>query len=164
MQARIIEKDRGYKALDRRIKGFRGDVVAVGVLESTSEREGEDGLTNVKLAGVHEYGREDGSIPERSWNRGWVDENVAQVRQWKRALAKKVLKGELTEKQALGQLGALVEAGMKGRIQSHIDPPLKESTKKARASRHQHGKSGDVPLYDFGLLINSIVHEVRHAK
>lgn len=162
--ARIIDKDRGYKALARRIQKFRGDVVAVGVLEGSEERAGEEELTNVLLAGVHEFGREDGSIPARSWNRAWVDENMALVRQWARRLVRQVVQGQITEQQALGQLGALVEAGMKRRIQRHIDPPLEESTKKARARRFKHGMSGDVPLMDLGLMANSIVHEVRRAK
>lgn len=164
MAAKIIDRDYGYKALAKRVQQFRGDVVAVGVLEGEAERADEDELTNVLLAGVHEFGREDGSIPARSWNRAWVDENRALVQQWTRRLARQVIQGKITEQQALGQLGSLIEAGMKGRIQKHIDPPLEESTKKARARRFKHGKSGDVPLMDLGLMANSIVHEVRRAK
>jgi hypothetical protein len=168
MAAGIIDKDHGYKALAKIVKGFKGYTVAVGVLESSEKRPKEEGkkepLTNVKLAGVHEFGREDGSIPARSWNRAWVDENRQLVLRWKLRLAKQVVKGIITERQALGQLGALIASGMKGRIQKHIDPPLTEATKKARARRFKHGKSGDTPLMDLGLMANSIVHEVRGAK
>jgi hypothetical protein len=180
MAAKIIDKDRGYKALEKIVKNFRGYTVAVGVMKGSEERleeESEEGseerpleegekepLTNVKLAGVHEYGREDGSIPARSWNRAWVDENRAAVLRWKLRLAKRVVRGEITERRALGQLGELITSGMKSRIQKHIAPPLAEATKEARARRFKHGKSGDTPLMDLGLMVNAIVHEVRGAK
>jgi hypothetical protein len=168
MAAKIIDKDHGYKVLAKIVKGFKGHTVAVGVLEGSEERPQEEGekepLTNVLLAGVHEFGREDGSIPARSWNRAWVDENRQLVLRWKLRLAKQVVKGRITERQALGQLGELIASGMKGRIQKHIDPPLTEATKKARARRFKHGMSGDTPLMDLGLMANSIVHEVRGAK
>jgi hypothetical protein len=172
MAAKVIDKDRGYKALEKIVKDFKGYTVAVGVMRGSEERpeeesekeSGKEPLTNVKLAGVHEYGRKDGSIPARSWNRAWVDENRETVLRWKLRLAKQVVKGRITEREALGQLGELITSGMKSRIQKHIAPPLTEATKKARARRFKHGKSGDTPLMDLGLMVNSIVHEVRGAK
>jgi len=155
----VRDIDHGYAALRDLFMMTGQPHVAVGILESSEDR-GEEELTNVLLGGVHEFGREDGSIPERSWNRAYVDENEAQIREWIRKLARQATpsaanggRAEKTVDQALAELGELIAAGMRDRIRSGIEPPLKPATERRKGS--------STPLIDTAIMANSITYEVR---
>lgn len=154
---RTREIDRGYSRLARVFRTGRQAVVDVGILSDEDSRD--DGLSNVLLASVHEFGSvtAEGNphVPERSWNRAYVDENLSRIRAWIRLFAQRVARGELTKDQALGQLGELIAAGMKTRVARGLSPGLEESTKRRRRF------GGTKPLIDTGAMIGAITYKVR---
>src|SRR5262245_20440620 len=72
---RISDKDRGAAA---RITALLDQgVLKVGILEAEAaeEHEDADGATVGEIAEIHEFGL---GVPQRSFLRGWVDEDKAQ--------------------------------------------------------------------------------------
>ena len=110
-------------------------------------------MTVLFVASIHEFGAPDAGIPERSFVRAYVDENRAQIEAWQYALGLRALSGEITAKQALNQLGALIAGGMQDRIARGIAPPNTVETIMRKGS----GK----PLIDTGQLRSSITWKVR---
>jgi hypothetical protein len=136
--------------------------VAVGILQD----EDHDGFSMIDLAMVHEYGSRKRKIPERSFIRSTCDakrkEHVDLIRkfQWQ------ILLGRITAKQALTQLGEVVEKDMVQTINNGIQPDIAESTKKAkiRSLKKQRKKLSGIgfkPLIESGNLKGSITHEIR---
>lgn len=124
----VIDRDRGYAELKKRWmnhKNSRG--VAVGIF-GQGAAEDNDGVTNLLIAIIHEFGAPRANVPARSWLRAFVDENHEKIRQLIRMLGQRVLKGEITHDQALGQLGAWIVGGIQTRMAQGIDPPLAPST------------------------------------
>ncbi len=126
--------------------------VAIGILQDETVAEG---FSMVDLATVHEYGSKNGHIPQRSFIRSTCDakrkEHVALIDR----LRSKMLSGVLTIKQALGQLGSVVEKDIVQTINRGIDPKLNLATIERKKSSK--------PLIDTGRLKGSITHEVRGA-
>lgn len=133
-------------------KMAKAPYVAVGILQ---DKPVNDRFSMLDLATVHEFGSKDGRIPQRSFMRSTCDakrnEHLALIN----ALQGKVIEGAITIKQALGQLGSVVEKDMVTTIVRGIEPSLKPATIKRRKKRSSK------PLIDTGRLKGSITHEVR---
>lgn len=134
-------------------------VVKVGIQGSDAVEmvEGDD-ITTVVLAAVHEFGRLDGTIPERSFIRATVDTNRTKYAILIKRLARLVLFGELTDRKALQIIGERVASDIKAAFERGLSPDLAESTK---ASKEQAGKPPPYkPVLDTGHLKNSITYVV----
>ena len=180
----ITDRDRGYRKLMRRAgvtpsssgkKGALGGlgkaslkgggifgqrrVVKVGIqgAEATETVEGDD-ITTVVLAAVHEFGRLDGTIPERSFIRATVDRNRAKYVALIKRLARLVLFGKLTDKKALAIIGERVASDIKAAFEQGLSPDLADSTK---ARKEREGKPPPYkPVLDTGHLKNSVTYVV----
>lgn len=151
-KARVIDRDRGWKAIRREAKRSGGAHVAVGILEGAGARnDGE--LTNAMLGSVHEYGSPESGIKERSFLRATIDERLRDYRKLVKRLGELIVTKKLTTEQALDMFGMRVVADVKRRIQAGIDPALAPETIARKGSSKQ--------LIDTGQLVNSITHEVR---
>lgn len=155
---KIIDKDHGFKALMKTVLGLKKDrpSVAVGVLESSASRaDGETTVLNV--ATFNEFGTKnaDGSVhvPERSFIRAWFDQNRALCQKRLKGLLQRVIKGELTEEQALDQFGLWAQGSIQRRMASSIPPPNADSTVAKKGS--------STTLIDTGQLRSSITYEIR---
>lgn len=148
--AKIVDKDLGWKELLKRSQEIKNGRVRVGVL-SDAKVEGED-FTLAELAAVHEYGTEDGRIPERSFLRTTFDDQREQMVELGKKLVDAVLTGRMTTEQALGLLGAKLASAVKARIIGRVPPPNKPATIERKGS--------DKPLIDTGRLLNSITWSV----
>src|SRR5690606_4646959 len=98
MASSVIDRDMGYSRLMRLVR-LPQPHVAVGIQgeDATKTIKDENGeILQVVLAGVHEFGREDGSIPERSYIRATVDANRSRYRQLQKRLIGLVVEGKLT--------------------------------------------------------------------
>jgi len=158
MPSQLIEKDHGWNALMKEVHRARDTDphVRVGIMgEAASEQHAKSDFSNVDVATVQEFGTLDGHIPERSHVRATIDENGATYHDLAKTLYRRVLEGELGLHQALGIFGTKVASDMKRKIQRGIDPPLAESTIRAKQSSK--------PLIDTGQLIGSITYEVKAA-
>jgi hypothetical protein len=111
-------------------------------------------MTFADLAAIHEFGTEDGHIPERSYLRSTFDSHRDRYGAMMTKGGREVEKGRDTAKGVMFKLGETVRADIIKRIKGHIPPPLAESTIARKGS--------DIPLIDKGHLIGaitSVVHE-----
>jgi len=133
--------------------------VKIGILEGKAEQPKEDSgetqdeskLTLVDVATFHEFGTV--NIPERSFLRGTIDANKAQLQSQTAALFRKVSSGEIEALKAIGILGLAIKSMVQKRIRTRIEPALDEKTIKRKGSSKA--------LIDTGQLINSIQHKVE---
>jgi hypothetical protein len=152
MARNLIDRDRGYKALMAAAHAAsRPAVVRVGILNDEPKSDGVISLIEVAL--IHEFGL--GNVPERSFIRGWADENEAEIKRRMRALAEQVVTAKLTQEQALNFFGLWAVAQIKRRIVAGIAPALEPETVARKGS--------STPLVDTGQLINSIQHRVEES-
>ena len=102
------------KNLDKYTKRMKADLdkhyAKVGVLSAKNNRDDDDdsGMTNAKLAAVHEFGSRDGRIPERSFLRLTAEKRGDEMSDFiannEKAIIEKVMKGQT--KDIYKQLGA----------------------------------------------------------
>lgn len=152
MTSRIIDRDKGYRGLFRRVAEAHTTVVVVGV-QGEKERRGVGGPTNAQLATWHEFGTLDGHIPERSFIRSTINEHSDKYRALVRRVAAGILIGRFTERQALSLVGEQVASDIKSRIEAGIPPPNAESTVAQKGSSK--------PLIDTGQMRNAITYKIR---
>jgi hypothetical protein len=151
--AKVVDRDRGYLNLMRRLDGLNQRVVVVGILgEKASAAHGKR-LTNVDVASIHEFGAPGAGIPERAPIRGAVDQNEQPIRELQRIGARGVVAGKISMDKALAILGESVVGMIKARIRQHIPPPNSPATIKRKGS--------STPLIDTAQLLNSYSYEVR---
>lgn len=153
MSTRITDTDHGAKALAARIAKMKKGQVDVGIFAdqgSAQKNKASAGLTVLDVASFHEFGL---GVPERSFLRGYVDENKQRVRGMIKALAAQVDQGKLTQEMALERLGMTIVGEIQKRISQGIPPP------NAPATIARKGSS--TPLIDTGQLRSSITHKVR---
>ena len=146
-----VLKDIDPKALDRLRQRLVGDnrVVNVGVPEGKRE---EDGTPVAMIAAVHEFGSPSQGIPERPFLRVAVQRNRQKYVRLNRINLVKMLRGQATVDQALGQLGEMAKGDVQTEIRSGDFAPLKEATKKRKGSSR--------PLIDTGQMVQSIAWEL----
>lgn len=165
MKARfkVTSKDKGFAKLSVEFKALaRGDTyVKAGVL-GDAEHTGGDGITNVELAVIHEFGSPSNNIPERSFIRSTFEANKAFYQAALRAGINRVMDGQGSFARMLGMLGAKMAADMKKTIVAGIDPPTSPATTARKLAKSYAGAAaGDPkPLIDTGQLLSSITWEV----
>lgn len=144
--------DQGYKELVRRVFDLKSPKVAVGIFEAdgAQEHDGERGTTVLDVAVWNEFGTD--TIPERSFLRGWFDENIDRAREAMRRLMVQVVEGKITKSRALDLFGLWVQAEIQKRIAQGIPPPNAPST--------IENKGSSKPLIDTGQLRSSITYGV----
>ena len=123
--------------------------------ETLKPAKGQDGLTNVQLAAIHEFGAPRAGVPERSFIRATIDANRSTYRaEVIPRLIKAVVEARSSIHRAFNLLGLKVVADIKNRIVTGagVPPPLKPATIAAKGS--------DRPLVDTGRLLGAITHEV----
>ena len=113
--------DHGYRKTVAAVGTLRrGPIVKVGVQGSDADKD-HGGLTVAELAAIHEFGL--GDAQERSFIRGWVDENREAIKQRLASLARRVIKAELTPEQALAQFGEWAVGQIKERMLRGLGSP-----------------------------------------
>ena len=145
MARQLLDRDRGYRQLMQTVGALaRGASVQVGIFANDVRREGE--VSNAELGTIHEFGL--GDVPERSWLRGWADENRDAIIRNLRLIGKGIFLSKDDVRVACDRFGQWAVGGIKRRIQAHIPPPNTEATIQAKGS--------STPLIDTGQFIGSI--------
>lgn len=148
--------DKGYEKLRTLLQNIkqRKDHVRVGVFGSQDNTRPGELLGNVELAAIHEFGTQDGVVPERSFIRSTFDANRQAYHAQLRVLLQRVYELKTDPRQVLALMGERIAADMKRRITtgSGIPPPLKPATIRRKGSTR--------PLVDTGRLLDSITYEV----
>lgn len=153
MSLKLKDVDHGYADLERLINkiGKNRSAVVVGITEAEGGKQHSEEASISEIATIHEFGL---GVPERSWLRGWFDENRAWIQEEIKKATKAVLEGRLTEERALDLLGMKFVGSIKERISGGgaLAPNSPETIRR---------KGSSVPLVDEGRFIGSITHEVR---
>lgn len=154
MSFKIKDVDHGYKEFQALIGVLRKNraSVVVGITEAEGGKQHSEHASMSEIATIHEFGL---GVPERSWLRGWFDENKEWIREEIKKATKAVLEGRITEDQALELLGQKFVGSIKERISGNA-AGFKELSPITIAR-----KGSTVPLVDEGRFIGSISHEVR---
>jgi hypothetical protein len=161
----VEEIDRGLKKLNAGLRKAAGEkhVVDIGILgsEAAAAHPTGEGLTNVEIGSIHEFGGANDRPPERSFLRSTMDKGRKKYERLVQRGMKLVYEGKLDIETALGLAGAAAAGDIDKAIRAGIAPPLAESTiiKKTVA-----GKAGTTPLIDTGQLAGSITWAVRKAN
>jgi len=150
-RARVIDRDRGYRALMRRLKSAaRRRSVTVGIhAEEGGAGHEESDLTVADVASIHEFGL---NGVERSFLRAWADQDRDKHRDLERRMAESVVRGQNTVDAALEKMGVLLVAECQGFIQSDSVSP--KTIKK-------DPQDNPTTLIATGQLVGSITHKVE---
>lgn len=152
-RVRIIDRDKGWKALLKRTKKLdrrRGVTVGVHSGEGAAP-SGDSALSVLDVATIHEFGL--GNNPERSFVRAYADEHSDEVKAKEKELIAGAVKGKRTAEDVLELLGLWIVGKMQERIRGGIAPPNDPVT--------EDRKGSTTPLIDTGQLVSSITHKVE---
>lgn len=141
----------GLSELAKAINSISQKNIYIGVIGNNSEHDGE--LNNAQLMAIHEFGTDDGHVPERAPIRKTMAKNGDSYGTMFEKAIKGVLEGKSDADIILNRIGAQVAGDVVGEIQAGVEPGLAESTIKRKGS--------DRPLIDTGALVQSISYEVK---
>lgn len=142
---------RVFDELKRRLIGER--VVKVGFPQGKTEA---DGTPVALIAATHEFGSPERGIPERSFLRSGMRENQEKYVRLNKVNLVRILRGQLTSEQALGQLGEMAKGDVQQKIRSGDFTPLKPSTVDRKGSSK--------PLIDTGQMVQSVSYELGEGE
>lgn len=128
-------------------KVHRAAAVDVGFLEGATY---PDGTSVPEVAAFNEFGVPSHGQPPRPYFRNMIAENSPS---WPKAIALNLVANNYDAAKALDLVGEGIVGQLKQSIADLRDPPLAESTIKA--------KGFDKPLIDSSHMINSADHRVR---
>jgi hypothetical protein len=157
--------------------------VLVGIpADKTTRDDPSAGINNASLLYIHEHGAPEINLPAREVMGPTIKENQAMVAADLKAAGVAAFEGKPEQVAKIaGRLGQKIADLCRVRIQSHIPPPLKESTVLARTrrtARYQNAKpvararmraqattpaaiADAVPLFDTGQLSRAITWVIR---
>ncbi len=139
--------DRPWQELMKRIRDLAdGPHVRVGVFGDGAK------------AAVHEFGSEDGAIPERSFIRSTFQDRRPELRDMTAKIARAIILRQMTTEAALGHLGQWAAAEVKKTIVEGPHPDWPELNEAYAEKKAEAGKTK--MLVDTGELLNSISYEV----
>lgn len=147
-----VTKDFNPAALARlkaNLHAARNRVVSVGIPSGPTEA---DGTSLAMIGAVHEFGMPEKNIPERPWLHPSIIENRDKHRALNKMNLIKIMQGEMTVDEALGQLGNMAAGLAKEYVRHSSFPPL--------AQRTIDRKGSSTPLIDTGNMIQSITYSI----
>lgn len=150
------EKDRGYQAVLREIKKIqRQPHVAVGMQgrEGEAIHPSDNSVTVAQVATFNEFGTK--NIPERSFIRSTMDENVRPLLKDNERLFYLIAAGKTTTEKALNTLGLKIVSLIKKKITDLRSPPNDPKTVARKKSSN--------PLIDTGVMRQSVTHKVKRG-
>lgn len=152
------DADRNFKIA---IQDIKGKIGKVGWFENSKY---ENGFQVAMAAAISEYGWPQHNIPPRPMLRPTI---IREEAKWKRLIAagvSAILKGNVTSTLVMESLVEKAAGDVKQTISQIYDPPLKESTIRARRSKRKDKKTvGRLtkPLIDSGILLGSVLGRVE---
>jgi hypothetical protein len=148
MTTRITDRDRGAKALLRRLRGTV--TIRVGVIGTAARAaHPKAGMSVGELASLHELGI---GVPRRSFLRDTFDQEWSTTKASLRLIPRSVVSGS-TAQAAATRFGESSSKSVVASIDANISPPLDPST--------IAGKSNAGVLVDTGTLRRAVSCEVE---
>lgn len=154
-RSRVIVRDFGLKRILKNARDLGKANVTVGVHGTAKPHKNDEGESTplAFIAAVNEFGSSDGHVPERSFIRSTVDEQLGTLRRIRDQALRKVVLDDLAPRKALALIGAYLQGKIQEKIASNIPPPNAPSTVSEK------GSSGT--LIDTGQLRQSITYQVH---
>lgn len=146
-KTRVIKSPKkALKEIEKLAKSLKGpDLVKVGLPKGSNDYP--DGTSVIMVGTVHEFGSPARNIPQRSYLRSTVESNKRSYKDMFKKLSIRIIKGQITKKEALGLVGLQVRTDVRQKITDIKEPALKS-------------REGN-PLVDTGHLRRSITYEVE---
>ena len=139
----------------RELDEFQRLDVLVGIHEGEETREDE--MSSADIAAVHEFGSEDGTIPERSFLRAGSDHYSEEIGEAFSTAFRKITTGErVSARRELERIGLFGQAKIREYITvvgQGVWPDISEATKKAKGST--------AILIDTGQLRRDVTYSVQ---
>lgn len=166
IKSTIRDVDKGYARVRTLFDNYsrRDSFSKVGLLGSEADERPDGDLTQAEIGAVHEFGTEDGKIPQRSWIGSTFDKQRDELLRMARELIGYVVDGKTTIEKALGILGLKLSTEIKKTVTTGeaIPPPnapmtLRVKEAKTRAGGAAHGVR---TLVDTGRMIASVTWAV----
>lgn len=152
MTNNVKVNDRVWRELVKRIDGIADKHAKVGVIDQAAGDD-HDGATNAEIAAVHEFGSQDGHIPERSFLRATFRDQRDKLIAIQAKACKALLADKVTVRRALELIGAWGAGAVKAYITRGDNLlPLAAATIKRKGSSR--------PLVDTGQMVNAITFVV----
>lgn len=154
----------GGDALERHLAEIaerlgNGDVLRVGFLENASY---PDGTPVALVAGANEFGDPGRNRPPRPFFRNMITD---RSQMWPRELGSILQASGFDAARSLGLMGERIKGQLQESIRSFAEPPLAESTIKAksrgRVDEHPAGYGPEKPLIRTGHMLNSVDYDVQ---
>ncbi len=160
--ADVVDKDLGWKKLKAAYADLsrKGIDIKVGVLGAQASVD-RDGITNAQLMFVHEFGRKDGSIPERAPIRKTMIENAQRYDKTIDKILRTTIDTQKVNLGAFRAFGIGVRNDIVRKIESGLEPPLAEST--IARKRAKGSETPETPLIDTRELVDAITSEVKRG-
>lgn len=157
----VMKVDR-LKEVLQSINGLVQKELLVGIPDSAPERKDDEPIGNAAIGYIQETGSPVNNLPPRPFLVPGVAAAEGKVSPHLQKAVEAALDGDLTgAERRMGAAGLTAQNSVRARINSGIDPALKEST---MADRRRRGRTGTVPLIDTGQLRNSITYVIRKRK
>lgn len=168
----VRDIDKGWKKFLSEFSEFSKHDVIVGWIEGKKEqRSGEAsgssqpaGINNATLAAIHEFGTNDGSIPEgRLGFREWQDRSSGEIgKRVEDAYVNSIKKGGDAMRE-LNKLGLWAVSSWR-KYQRDVQPGPEIGEGREKQIIRQHGKKAffkSKKLIDTGQLVSGATHQVR---
>lgn len=152
----VTDSDPGMMArLSKLIHDIENAYVSVGVHEDAGKYSGPGEQPSVvEVALWTEFGTR--FMPERSWLRSAVDENLSQIDRWREEILQEIWEEKITVQAGLEQMGYRLQVLVQNKIRSNVPPPNAEST----LEQKRKDGVGDGTLIHTGLLLRSVTFKV----
>jgi hypothetical protein len=160
---KVRDTDKGYKKRLRQIFNLKPTSLTVGIhaeegAKTHEQREYDERttITVLDIGTIHEFGL--GNNPERSFIRGWADENKEKNQKTISKLMQSVVAGKRTIEDATDIIGLRFVGDVQRRMRDS------KSWAKELKKRTIDRKGSDVPLIDTGQLRSSIQYKVGYGR
>jgi hypothetical protein len=153
----------GKKQLEIMLKNVGNKVGKVGWLDRSAY---EGGVPVAYVAAIQEYGYAPKNIPPRPFMRITIANKQNEWKALSERGAKAIVKGNSNTYQVMEGIGLRAAGDVRRTISTIQDPPLKESTIKARLARRANKKTiGNLrkPLVDTGFMLGTLTNSVEDA-
>jgi hypothetical protein len=132
--------------------------VLAGVPEAKARRKGGP-INNATLARIHDKGSPSQNIPARPIMEPGIASVGIQIERKLLGVGQAVLEGDaIKTEQGLQAVGLIAQNGLRTRVNSNIQPPLKPAT---LAARRRKGRTGTRTLVSGGELRNAFTYVVK---
>lgn len=138
--------------------------VRIGVLSSKGGEaaHGDEGISMIELAAIHEFGAPRAGIPERSYIRStFTQHRAADLRALQAKLARAIVEKNFSIRKALGIIGVQGVAWVKKSITDRvIKQDLAQATIERKNRTAKDKTDATTALVDTGRLLNAIQSEI----